>query len=135
MLRQTFVSRLKYLQIVQGFLTSLPALFLLFVGLTSWQGHHLLGRVPVPSIDDPKFIENGFFQGVYFLTLILYLAIHVSKYIWFPLLALTLWLESRVGDRPLQTVIVRSLIHVTLYTLPWIVIAQDPAQRIAWLLD
>ncbi|MEO1148810.1 MAG: hypothetical protein AAFY26_24855 [Cyanobacteria bacterium J06638_22] len=91
--------------------------------------------MPVPSIDDPKFIENGFFQGIYLLTLILYLAVHVSLYIWFPLSALTLWLESRVGDRPLQTVIVRGLIHVTIYTLPWIVIAQDPAQRIAWLLD
>ena len=135
MLRQTAAPRLKYLQIVQGFLTALPALFLLFVGFMSWYGYRLLERMPVPSIDDPKFIGNGLFQGAYLVTLLLYLAVHASLYIWFPLSALTLWLDSRVGDRPLQAVIVRGLIHVTVYTLPWIVIAQDPAQRIAWLLD
>ncbi|MBE7384030.1 MAG: hypothetical protein F6J95_021755 [Leptolyngbya sp. SIO1E4] len=115
-------------------LTLIPTLTLLLLGLTTWRGHSLLGHLPIPSLDDPKFIEESLFQGLYRLTLCLYLAKLLLRHVWFPFTVTMLWVSYRYSRRLLQTVFY-GFIHIAVYALPWLIIAQDPAQRITWLLD
>lgn len=120
------------LVVVQWILTLIPAMTLLTLGLMTWRGYCLLGRLPIPLIDNPKFIEDGLFQGLYLLTLSL-LSLF-DPLVWVLLIAVVLRLHYRFNRQLLRTIFY-GLLRIAVYTLPWLIMVQDPTQRMTWLFD
>ncbi|MBE9139065.1 hypothetical protein IQ254_18010 [Nodosilinea sp. LEGE 07088] len=118
-------------------LTLLPTIFLLLLLMVVWRASSLLGHLPIPTVDDPKFIEDSWFVGLYFPTILLFAFVRpLLPYIWVPFTSLMLWLSYRFGgsDRVKKT-LWASLMYVAIYLLPGLIrqFKSEVHQRLIYL--